>query len=33
VKVPVPESEGKHRIGRFGWKDEHASLLSLPTLT
>ena len=27
VKVLVPESEGKDRIGRFGWKDQHASLL------
>jgi len=28
VKVPVPESEGRDRIGRFGWKDQHASLLA-----
>ena len=28
VKVPVPQSEGKDRIGRFGWKDQHASLLA-----
>jgi len=28
VKVPVPTSEGKDRIGRFGWKDQHASLLA-----
>ena len=28
VKVPVPESEGTDRIGRFGWKDQHASLLA-----
>jgi CxxC motif-containing protein (DUF1111 family) len=28
VKVLVPESEGKDRIGRFGWKDQHASLLA-----
>ena len=28
VKVPVPDSEGKDRIGRFGWKDQHASLLA-----
>lgn len=28
LKVPVPESEGKDRIGRFGWKDQHASLLA-----
>jgi len=27
VKVIVPESEGQDRIGRFGWKDQHASLL------
>jgi hypothetical protein len=26
VKVPVPQSEGHDRIGRFGWKDQHASL-------
>ena len=28
VKVPVPQSEGQNRIGRFGWKDQHASLLA-----
>jgi CxxC motif-containing protein (DUF1111 family) len=28
VKKPVPGSEGAHRIGRFGWKDQHASLLA-----
>lgn len=28
VKVPVPSSEGADRIGRFGWKDQHASLLA-----
>jgi CxxC motif-containing protein (DUF1111 family) len=28
VRVPVPESEGPDRIGRFGWKDQHASLLA-----
>jgi CxxC motif-containing protein (DUF1111 family) len=28
VLVPVPEAEGKDRIGRFGWKDQHASLLA-----
>ena len=28
VKVLVPESEGHDRIGRFGWKDQHASLLA-----
>jgi CxxC motif-containing protein (DUF1111 family) len=27
VKVLVPQSEGPDRIGRFGWKDQHASLL------
>lgn len=28
IRVLVPESEGKDRIGRFGWKDQHASLLA-----
>ena len=28
VKVPVPGTEGRDRIGRFGWKDQHASLLA-----
>jgi CxxC motif-containing protein (DUF1111 family) len=28
VKVLVPDSEGRDRIGRFGWKDQHASLLA-----
>jgi CxxC motif-containing protein (DUF1111 family) len=28
VRVPVPEGEGHDRIGRFGWKDQHASLLA-----
>jgi CxxC motif-containing protein (DUF1111 family) len=30
IKVLVPENEGngKDRIGRFGWKDQHASLLA-----
>ena len=28
VRVPVPGSEGHDRIGRFGWKDQHASLLA-----
>ncbi len=28
VMVPVPETEGQERIGRFGWKDQHASLLA-----
>jgi CxxC motif-containing protein (DUF1111 family) len=28
LSVPVLESPGVNRIGRFGWKDQHASLLS-----
>jgi CxxC motif-containing protein (DUF1111 family) len=28
VQVPVLEAPGTTRIGRFGWKDQHASLLS-----
>lgn len=28
IKVPVLEANNKKRIGRFGWKDQHASLLS-----
>jgi CxxC motif-containing protein (DUF1111 family) len=28
IKVLVPEIEGPDRIGRFGWKDQHASLLA-----
>jgi CxxC motif-containing protein (DUF1111 family) len=28
ISVPVVEAPGKYRIGRFGWKDQHASLLS-----
>ena len=28
IRVPVIEAPGQSRIGRFGWKDEHASLLS-----
>jgi CxxC motif-containing protein (DUF1111 family) len=28
VAVPVLESPGQSRIGRFGWKDQHSSLLS-----
>lgn len=28
VPVPVLESPGQMRIGRFGWKDQHSSLLS-----
>ncbi len=28
VEVPVLEAPGTMRVGRFGWKDQHASLLS-----
>lgn len=28
ISVPIVESPGVTRIGRFGWKDQHASLLS-----
>jgi CxxC motif-containing protein (DUF1111 family) len=28
VLVPVNEAPGSMRVGRFGWKDQHASLLS-----
>jgi CxxC motif-containing protein (DUF1111 family) len=28
VSVPVLEAPGQTRIGRFGWKDQHSSLLS-----
>jgi CxxC motif-containing protein (DUF1111 family) len=28
VEVPVLESPGQLRVGRFGWKDQHSSLLS-----
>ena len=28
IKVPVVEKPGLFRVGRFGWKDQHASLLS-----
>src|ERR1700722_8470747 len=28
IQVPVLESPGQTRIGRFGWKDQHSSLLS-----
>ena len=28
VKVPVLESPGVFRVGRFGWKNQHASLVS-----
>ena len=28
IQVPLLEASGQTRIGRFGWKDQHASLLS-----
>jgi CxxC motif-containing protein (DUF1111 family) len=28
IEVPVLEAPGRARIGRFGWKDQHSSLLS-----
>jgi CxxC motif-containing protein (DUF1111 family) len=28
LRVPIVEAPGQTRIGRFGWKDQHASLLS-----
>lgn len=28
IEVPVLEAPGQSRIGRFGWKDQHGSLLS-----
>lgn len=28
IRVPVAEANGATRVGRFGWKDQHASLLS-----
>jgi CxxC motif-containing protein (DUF1111 family) len=28
IEVPVLESPGQNRVGRFGWKDQHSSLLS-----
>jgi CxxC motif-containing protein (DUF1111 family) len=28
IQVPILESPGTTRVGRFGWKDQHASLLS-----
>jgi CxxC motif-containing protein (DUF1111 family) len=28
IKVPVLEATGESRVGRFGWKDQHSSLLS-----
>ena len=29
LRVPVLESPGETRVGRFGWKNQHASLLSI----
>jgi CxxC motif-containing protein (DUF1111 family) len=28
IQVPVLEAPGQNRVGRFGWKDQHSSLLS-----
>jgi len=28
VEVPVLEAQGEYRVGRFGWKNQQASLLS-----
>jgi CxxC motif-containing protein (DUF1111 family) len=28
IRVPVLEAPGQMRVGRFGWKDQHSSLLS-----
>lgn len=28
IRVPVSESQNSRRIGRFGWKDQHGSLVS-----
>src|SRR5713226_8479069 len=28
IHVPIVETDGKAGVGRFGWKDQHASLLS-----
>jgi CxxC motif-containing protein (DUF1111 family) len=28
IEIPVLEAPGQSRIGRFGWKDQHSSLLS-----
>lgn len=28
LRVPIVEAPGETRVGRFGWKDQHASLLS-----
>jgi CxxC motif-containing protein (DUF1111 family) len=29
IQVPVVEAPGTNRVGRFGWKNQHASLLSI----
>ena len=28
IMVPISEAPGQHRVGRFGWKNQHASLIS-----
>ena len=28
VEAPIFEAPGQTRVGRFGWKDQHSSLLS-----
>ena len=28
IEVPIFEAPGQNRVGRFGWKDQHSSLLS-----
>ena len=28
VQAPIFEAPGQTRVGRFGWKDQHSSLLS-----
>src|SRR6202012_1126948 len=28
IEVPIFEAPGQTRVGRFGWKDQHGSLLS-----
>src|SRR3984893_19322572 len=28
VQAPIFEAAGQSRVGRFGWKDQHSSLLS-----
>ena len=29
IQVPILEARGQTRVGRFGWKDQHGSLLSV----